>query len=95
MTREILRFDLAREARGRLLCPRVMRISVGKSVCILSTAAVIAICSCEKHPLPEEREAQGEHFSPEKASSKPSEIESEKHLSSPTPAEFLPASPRP
>ncbi len=75
--------------------PRVMRISVGKSVCILSAAAVIAICSCEKHPLPEEREAQTEHVAPEKASSEPSKIESEKPLSSPTPAEFVPANPRP
>jgi hypothetical protein len=72
-----------------------MRIPVGKSVCILSAAAVIAICSCEKHPLPEERVAQTEHVSPEKASSEQNKIESEKHLSSPTPAEFVPASPRP
>jgi hypothetical protein len=75
--------------------PRVMRISVGKSVCVLSTAAVIAICSCEKHPLPEEREVQTDQVAPEKASSEQSKTESEKPLSSPTPAEFLPASPRP
>jgi hypothetical protein len=75
--------------------PRVMRISVGKSVCILSAAAVIAICSCEKHPLPEERGVQTDHVAPEKTSSEHSKIESEKPLSSPTPAEFLPASPRP
>ncbi len=75
--------------------PRIMRVSVGKSVCILSAAAVIAICSCEKHPLPEERQAQTEQVSPEKASSKPSKIESEKPLSSPTPTEFVPAHPRP
>ncbi len=75
--------------------PRIMRVSVGRSVCILSAAAVMAICSCEKHPLPEERVVQTEHISPEKASSKASKIEAEKPLSSPTPAEFLPASPRP
>jgi hypothetical protein len=75
--------------------PRVMRVSVGKSVCILSAAAVIAICSCEKHPLPEERVAHTEQVAPEKALSEQSKIESEKSLSSPTPAEFLPASPRP
>jgi hypothetical protein len=75
--------------------PRVMRISVGKSLCVLSAAAVIAVCSCEKHPLPEEREAQTEQVHPEKASSEQSKIESEKHLSSPTPAESVPASPRP
>jgi hypothetical protein len=56
---------------------------------------VIAICSCEKHPLPEEREVQTEHVAPEKTSSEPSKIESEKPLSSPTPAEFVPANPRP
>ena len=75
--------------------PRVMRISVGKFVCVLSAAAVIAICSCEKHPLPEEREVQTEHTAPEKTSSNPSKIESERPLSSPTPAEFVPANPRP
>jgi hypothetical protein len=75
--------------------PRVMRISVRKFVCVLSAAAVIAICSCEKHPLPEEREGQTDHAAPEKTSSEPSKIEAEKALSSPTPAEFLSASPRP
>jgi hypothetical protein len=75
--------------------PRVMQVSVGKSVCVLSAAAVIAICSCEKHPLPEERVAQTEHVASEKASSKPSKVESEKPLSSPTAVEFPAASPRP
>jgi hypothetical protein len=75
--------------------PRVMRISVGKFVCVLSAAAVIAICSCEKHPLPGEREVETDHVAPEKTSSEPSKIESEEPSSSPTPAEFLPASPRP
>ena len=65
--------------------PRVMRVSVGKSVCILRVAAVMVICSCEKHPLPEERQVQTERVAPEKASSEPSKIESEKSLSSPTP----------
>jgi hypothetical protein len=64
-------------------------------VCILSAAAVIAICSCEKHPLPEEREAHAEQVAPEKATSEHSKIESEKPLSSPTPGEFVPANPRP
>jgi len=67
-----------------------MRISVGKSVCILSAAALIAICSCEKHPLPEEQEAQTEHVAPEKASSEQSKLESEKSASSPVPAEAAP-----
>jgi hypothetical protein len=75
--------------------PRIMRVSVGKSVCVLSAAAVTVICSCEKHPLPEEREAHTEQVAPEKASSEHSKIESEKPLSSPTPVEFPPASPRP
>jgi hypothetical protein len=51
--------------------------------------------SCEKHPLPEEREVQTEHAAPEKTSSEPSKIEAKKALSSPTPAEFVPANPRP
>jgi hypothetical protein len=75
--------------------PRFMRVSVGKTVCVLSATAVIAICSCEKHPLPEERVVQTEHVAPEKASSEPSKIESEKPLASPTPAESVTANPRP
>jgi hypothetical protein len=75
--------------------PRIMRVSVGKSVCVLSAAAVIVICSCEKHPLPEAREAQTEHVAPEKASHQPSDMESEKPLPSPTPAESVPANPHP
>jgi hypothetical protein len=75
--------------------PPIMRVSVGKSVCILSAAAVIAICSCEKHPLPEERETQSEQVAPENAPSETGNVESEKPFLSPTPAEFVPANPRP
>jgi hypothetical protein len=75
--------------------PRVMRVSVGKSLCVLSVAAVMVICSCEKHPLPEMREVQTEHGAPEKASHEPSEVESEKPLPSATPAESVPANPHP
>ena len=78
-------FCLARETRGRLLCPRVMRVSVGKSVCILSAAAVIAHLFLRKtSSSPRASVAQTERVAPEKASSEPSKIESEKHLSSPT-----------
>ena len=75
--------------------PRVMRVSVGKSVCVLSATAVMAICSCEKHPLGEMPEVQREQVDPEKAWSKANEMESAKPSSSPTPAEFFPAKPRP
>ena len=75
--------------------PPIMRVSVGKSVCVLSAAAVMAICSCEKHPLPEERETQSEQVAPENAPSEPGNVESEKPFPSPTPAEFAPANPRP
>jgi hypothetical protein len=64
------------------------------------TVFIVAIgllfcASCEKHPLPEEREAHTEHISPEKPSSEQSKIESEKPLPSPTPAESVPANPHP
>ena len=75
--------------------PRVMRVSVGKSLCVLGVAAVVAICACEKHPLPEERHLQAEQVAPEKASHESSKMESEKHLPSPTPAESVPANPHP
>jgi hypothetical protein len=75
--------------------PRVMRISVGKSVYILSVAAVMVICSCEKHPLPDERHLQVEQLAPEKASHEPIKMESEKPSPSPTPAESVPANPHP
>ena len=75
--------------------PRIMRVSVAKAASVLSAAAVIAICSCEKHPLGEIPEVQREQVDPAKAWSQASEMDSEKSSSSPTPAEFFPANTRP
>jgi hypothetical protein len=68
-----------------------MRVSVAKAASVLSAGAVIAICSCEKHPLGEIPEVQREQVDPAKAWSQASEMDSEKSSSSPTPAEFFPA----
>jgi len=73
----------------------MMRVSVAKAVSVLSATAVMAICSCEKHPLGEIPEVQREQIDPEKAWSKANEMKSEKSSSSPTPAEFFPAKTRP
>jgi hypothetical protein len=65
------------------------------TVFIVAIGLLLFCASCEKHPLPEEREAQTEHVSPEKASHQPIDRESEKPLPSPTPAESVPANPHP
>jgi hypothetical protein len=59
------------------------------------TALLIFCSSCEKHPLGEIPEVQREQVDPAKAWSQASEMDSEKSLSSPTPAEFFPAKTRP
>ena len=74
--------------------PRMMRVSVVKAVSALSAAAVMVICSCEKHPLGEMPEVQREQVDPEKAWSHASKTDSEKSSSSPTPVEFFPHEPR-
>jgi hypothetical protein len=73
----------------------MMRVSVAKAVSVLSATTVMAICSCEKHPLGEMPEVQREQIDPAKAWSQASEMDSEKSSSSPTPAEFFPAKTRP
>jgi len=72
----------------------MMRVSAAKAVSVLSATAVMAICSCEKHPLGEIPEVQREQVDPEKAWSKANEMEPKKSSSSPTPAEFFPHEPR-
>jgi len=70
--------------------PRIMRVSVVKSVCVLSVIAAMAICSCEKHPLGQMPEVQREQVDPAKAWSEAGKTESEKSSSSPTPTESGP-----
>jgi hypothetical protein len=73
-----------------------MRVSVAKAAFVLGAAAVIAICSCEKHPLGEIPEVQREQVDPAtKSRSAVNETDSDKPSSSATPAEFFPSpSPR-
>jgi hypothetical protein len=73
----------------------MMRVSVAKAVSVLSATAVMAICSCEKHPLGEMPEVQREQIDPAKAWHQATEMDSEKSSSSPTPAEFFPVKRRP
>jgi len=62
----------------------------------LVTGLLIFCSSCEKHPLGEMPEVQTEQVDPaKKAWDRTSETDSEKYLSSPTPAEFFPAKTRP
>jgi hypothetical protein len=73
-----------------------MRFFLGKSVAVLASAALIVVCSCEKHRLGEMPEVQREHVELARASdevelvpvSGKSEATSPNHT--PTPAEFFP-----
>jgi len=64
-------------------------------VVAFATGLLLFCSSCEKHPLGEIPEVQREQVDPAKAWSAASEKDSEKSLSSPTPAEFFPAKTRP
>src|SRR5439155_18923190 len=69
--------------------PRIMRVSLAKAASIVGATAVIAVCSCEKHPLGQMPEVQREQTDPAtKVWSEKSETE--KSESAPTPAEAVP-----
>jgi hypothetical protein len=60
---------------------------------VIAAAALTVCCSCEKHPLGEMPEVQREQVDPaKKAWDRTSETGSKESSSSPTPAEFFPAS---
>jgi hypothetical protein len=66
-----------------------MRVSLAKAASIVGATAVIAVCSCEKHPLGQMPEVQREQTDPAtKVWSE--ESETEKSESAPTPAEAVP-----
>ena len=76
--------------------PRTMSLSLSEAVIAVVLGLFLFCTSCEKHPLGQMPEVQREQVDPaEKNWSKPSEPESEKPLSSPTPVEFFPRSERP
>jgi hypothetical protein len=73
-----------------------MHLGVREIAAAFSCAALILCCSCEKHRLGEDPEAQKEHVETAAASEENSETTKEKAESpaataSPTPVEFFPA----
>src|SRR2546430_5323142 len=60
------RFHLAQDADRLLLSLRFMRFSFGSCASLLLAAALIIICSCEKHHVGEMPEVQKEHVDPTK-----------------------------
>ena len=76
--------------------PRTMTLSLSKAVIAIVLGFLLFCTSCEKHPLGQMPEVQREQVDPaEKTWSKPTETESEKPSSSPTPVEFFPKNGRP
>src|SRR3954471_3406704 len=54
-------------ARATLITvPRIMRVSLAKAASILGATAMIAVCSCEKHPVGQMPEVQREQADPAK-----------------------------
>jgi len=66
-----------------------MRVSLAKAASILCATAVIAVCSCEKHPLGQMPEVQREQPDPAKVWSNAKKGSEESSTSS-TPAESAP-----
>jgi hypothetical protein len=67
-----------------------MRVSVAKAVSVLSATAVMAICSCEKHPVGQMPDVQREQPDPAKVWSKATKKNPDESSTSPTPAESFP-----
>jgi len=65
-----------------------MRVSLAKAMSILCATAVIAVCSCEKHPLGQMPEVQREQPDPAKVRSNATKKDSDE--SSTSPAEVVP-----
>jgi hypothetical protein len=72
-----------------------MAFLLRKVVAGVATGLLLFCSSCEKHPLGEMPEVQREQLDPAKRTyGRTNETESEKPMSSPTPAEFFPAKPQ-
>jgi hypothetical protein len=70
-----------------------MAFLLRQTVIAVAIGLLFFCASCEKHPLGEIPEVQKEQIDPaKKAWSERSGMESEKSMSSPTPAEFFPTS---
>jgi hypothetical protein len=67
-----------------------MRVSLAKAASILCATAVIAVCSCEKHPLGQMPEVQREQPDPAKVWSNATRKNSDESSTSPAPAEVVP-----
>ena len=92
-----LTFRLAQRAEGRLVSDRAMHFGVRQLVAAVSAAALIFICSCEKHHLGEDPEVQKEHAigpgeSHENSGATKETSAAPAATASPTPAEFFPDS---
>jgi len=90
-------FSLAQGPKGPLLCLPAMGLSLGKHICLW--AAVVAICSCDKHSSGEYPEVQRDKTeaaaSPaEAAAAEASPAPSMTAPAKPTPADFFPTKPR-
>jgi hypothetical protein len=64
-----------------------MRVSVAKAVSVLSATAVIAICSCEKHPVGQMPDFQREQPDPAKVWPNATTKNPDESSGSPTPSE--------
>src|SRR2546421_10364326 len=89
------RFCLARSVDRQLLSERAMHFGLREIVAAISAAALIFCCSCEKHHLGEDPEAQKEHVESAGAGEETSAAEKENAeppaaTKSATPVEFFP-----
>jgi hypothetical protein len=90
-------FRLAPEPKSPLLCPSVMGLSLGKNICLC--AAIIVVCSCDKHRPGEYPEVQRDKTqavspAPEAAASAETSPAPSTPAAKPTPADFFPTKPR-
>jgi len=67
-----------------------MHFGIRQIAAVISAAALIFFCSCEKHRLGEDPEAQKEHDGTENAAAANKAETPETGTKSPTPAEFFP-----
>ena len=86
-------FHLAQNAPARLLSERNMHFGARQIAAVLSAAALIFFCACEKHRLGEDPEVQREHVDEGKGENvaAPNKADvPDAAMKSPTPAEFFP-----
>ena len=89
-TKSATRFHLAQHTPAPLLSGRMMHFGVRQIAAVISAAALIFFCSCEKHRLGEDPEVQKEHDATEDVAAPNKADLPEAAMKSPTPAEFFP-----